>query len=290
MTNQEIQILLGMLDKQDLEYLQYNLSYYYEQYLNEMNAINNMQRQIDICEQTKVSETKPQKRELEVLENLTLARNLPKKSSYKVEGTLNEVHKINRLIIGGQQFNVAPLESQAYAKIFFKKAGHDLPNAILFLLISILLIGTGLITRMPLLNILGIASLIPSLLNFVNYVTNDTLENNLKRRISRRKITSFTKKLAKDYEKEKINSQKFHEQNLIFNESRQGVFRASLEMHQENQAIITEEIKSLLSSYLPSLTDELDSPSECLSEEELNNLQVVVEGYQKTLKNSHYHA
>ena len=182
MTNQEIQTLLKTLDKKDLEYLQFNLSYYYEQYLNEMNAINNMQRQIDICEQIKVSKTKPQKRELEILENLTIARNLSKRSSYKVEGTLNEVHKINRLIIGGQQFNVAPLESQAYAKIFFKKAGHDLPNAILFLLISILLIGTGLITRMTLLNILGIASLIPSFLNFVNYVTNDTLENKLKRR------------------------------------------------------------------------------------------------------------
>ncbi len=290
MTNQELQTLLQNMDKKDLEYLQYNLSYYYEQYLNEMRAIDNMQRQIDICEQIKVSKTKPQKRELEILENLTIARNLSKRSSYKVEGTLNEVHKINRLIIGGQQFNVAPLESQAYAKIFFKKAGHDLPNAILFLLISILLIGTGLITRMTLLNILGIASLIPSFLNFVNYVTNDTLENKLKRRISRRKITSFTKKLAQDYEKEKINSQKFHEQNLIFNKSRQGVFRASLEMHQENRNIITEEIKSILSSYLPSLTDELDSPSKCLSEEELNNVQAVIEGYQKTLKKSHYHA
>ena len=45
MTNQEIQTLLEMLDKEDLEYLQYNLSYYYEQYLNEMRAINNMQKQ-----------------------------------------------------------------------------------------------------------------------------------------------------------------------------------------------------------------------------------------------------
>ena len=68
------------------------------------------------------------------------------------------------------------------------------------------------------------------------------------------------------------------------------MFRASLEMHQENQDVITEEIKSLLSSYLPSLTDELDSPSKCLSEEELNNVQAVIEGYQKTLKKSHYHA
>lgn len=284
MTNQEIQTLLEMLDKEDLEYLQYNLSYYYEQYLNEMRAINNMQKQVDICEQEKVSGPKPGKRELEVLENLNLARKLPKKGSYKVEGTLNAAHKIDKLIIGGKPFNTSTLESQAYAKIFLKKAGHDLPNAILFLLISILLIGTGLITRMPLLNILGITSLIPSILNFANYVTNDTLENNLKRRISRRQIKSFTKKLAKDYEKEKINSQKFHEQNLIFNESRQGVFRASLEMHQENQAVITEEIKSLLSSYLPSLIENLDSSSVALSEEELNNVQTVVEGYQKTLK------
>lgn len=290
MTNQELQTLLQNMDKKDLEYLQYNLSYYYEQYLNEMRAIDNMQRQVDICEQEKTRDPKPGKRELDILENLNLAKQLPKKGCYKIEGKLNESHKIDRLIIGGEQFNTSTLYSQAYAKIFFKKAGHDLPNAILFLLISILLIGTGLITRMTLLNILGIASLIPSFLNFVNYVTNDTLENKLKRRISRRKITSFTKKLAQDYEKEKINSQKFHEQNLIFNESRQGVFRASLEMHQENQDVITEEIKSLLSSYLPSLTDELDSPSKCLSEEELNNVQAVIEGYQKTLKKSHYHA
>ena len=132
--------------------------------------------------------------------------------------------------------------------------------------------------------IICILSLIPSILNFVNYVTNDTLENNLKRRISRRQIKVFTKKLAKDYEKEKINSQKFHEQNLIFNESRQGIFRAGLEMHLENRNIITEEIKSILSSYLPSLTEELDSSSESLSVEELNNVQTIVKGYQKTLK------
>lgn len=284
MTNQELQTLLQNMDKKDLEYLQYNLSYYYEQYLNEMRAIDNMQRQVDICEQEKTRDPKPGKRELDILENLNLAKQLPKKGCYKIEGKLNESHKIDRLIIGGEQFNTSTLDSQDYAKLFFKKAGHDLPNAILFLLISILLISVGLVTRMPLLNTLGVISLIPSILNFVNYVTNDTLENNLKRRISRRQIKVFTKKLAKDYEKEKINSQKFHEQNLIFNESRQGIFRASLEMHLENRNIITEEIKSVLSSYLPSLTEELDSSSESLSEEELNNVQTVVEGYQKTLK------
>ena len=53
MTNQELQTLLQNMDKKDLEYLQYNLSYYYEQYLNEMRAIDNMQRQVDICEQEK---------------------------------------------------------------------------------------------------------------------------------------------------------------------------------------------------------------------------------------------
>ena len=45
-----------------------------------------------------------------------------------------------------------------------------------------------------------------------------------------------------------------------------------------------QEIKSILSSYLPSLTEELDSSSESLSVEELNNVQTIVKGYQKTLK------
>lgn len=285
MTNQTMQTFLENMTTQDL----LSLKKYYESYIQEETIINNVRRQIEISENEKIRGPKSQKKELELAENLSLAQKLSSQNNYQVKANLNKYHKIDELIINGQKFNTSPLDSKAYTQIFFKKDKHHLFKIILSLLISMFLLRLGLFTHMPMINVLGGVSVIVTIKNVLHCLNNNYFKNQIKTKITRQHIKSFTKKLSVDYEKEKNNSQIFHEQNLIFNESRKNVFSNILKIHLENQNIIAEAIQDLLSNYLP-LTEELDNPSERLSEEELENVQKLVEGYQKTLKNSHYHA
>lgn len=275
MTEEKIKKILENMDSENLEALEN----YYSDYNRETVIIQRLKTNLDIFNKERNQNLHPSDKELEIKKILKTIKHLPKKRRHKVEGTLNDNQNIQSLAIDGKHINPNLLQNKEYSKMFFKKSGNYVSNAIIFLVISFVLYILGIHLDLVLLQLISALTLFPTFMNALNAITNDTLETVAKSKISQKQINIFNKKLSRDYEKEKEHSENMHMQNLAFLDSKEDIFEKMLEKHQATLNEITEQIRKILENNFDSLT--------LTEEEKIDTEKLIIKGHQKVFKKSH---
>lgn len=275
MTEAEIEKILNKIDSEDLEALEN----YYNDYNRETVIINKLKNNLESFKKERNQDLTPSEKELEIKKALETVKRLSKKRRHKIEGTLNDNQRIKSLKIDEQDLNPSLLQSKEYSKIFFKKSGNYVTNAVIFLIIGIVLLALGMNLNLIPLKLISIITLFPAFMNIINAITNDTLESVAKYKTSQKRINAFNKKLTRDYEREKMHSENMHMQNLAFLDSKEDIFEKMLEKHQTEIAEIAEKIREILGLDMDSLT--------LTKEEQLDTEKLITKGHKKILKRSH---
>lgn len=275
MTEAEIEKILNKIDSEDLEALEN----YYNDYNHEIVIINKLKNNLESFKKERNLDLTPSEKELEIKKTLETVKRLSKKRRHKIEGTLNDNQRIKSLKIDEQDLNPSLLQSKEYSKIFFKKSGNYVTNAVIFLIIGIILLALGMNLNLIPLKLISIITLFPAFMNIINAITNDTLESVAKYKTSQKRINAFNKKLTRDYEREKMHSENMHMQNLAFLDSKEDIFEKMLEKHQTEIAEIAEKIREILGLDMDSLT--------LTKEEQIDTEKLITKGHKKILKRSH---
>lgn len=272
MTETEIKQILENLDEQDLETLE---KYYYE-YQRKTTTIQKLEDNLYNFKKERQKEIYPSQKELDIMKTIKLIKNLPMTRKHKVKGTLNDYEYIKELSIDGKSINPDLLQNKEYTKLFFKKAGNYIPNAVIFLLISMAIYGIGSVSDMLLLQLLSLVTLFPSIMNMLDAITNNTLETTSKTKVSQKTINILNKKLYRDYEKEHQHTENMHLQNLAFLDSKEDIFEKMLERYRKDLEELVVQIREILKS---------DKENIILTKEEQIDAQTIIsKGHQKVLK------